>query len=118
MAMATLDLEALFIQLFPEKKENAQDSEDRCEPFTLDEIAKVLTSAGYGVISDQTVRRAWKHLLDSDVTYDLVKPIDSDRREFEFMAKAARRIARRAVRSELPVKYRNSFRETRKRRNK
>lgn len=101
-----LELEALFVQLFPE----ASRQSARGEPFTLCEIADVLSEAYRCRISYRNVHRAFAWLINNPVSTEAVHPLDCDGRELQFSAKAARRIARRVVGSKLPAKYKTTLR--------
>ncbi len=96
-----LELEILFVQLFPE-------AGPRAAPFSLREIGIVLTEAYQREISYHQVHRAFSRLLDNPNTTEIVRPLENEEREMQFSAPAARRIARRVVGSELPAKYRKT----------
>jgi hypothetical protein len=96
-----LELEILFVQLFPE-------AGTRAAPFTLREIGLILSEAYKREISYHQVHRAFSRLLDNPNTSQIVRPLESEERELLFSAPAARRIARRVVGSELPAKYRKT----------
>ena len=93
-----IELEILFIQLFPEKG-------TRAAPFTLREIASVLSEAYNCKISYNAVHRAFAGMLRNSHTSGAVRPLHGSGRELLFSANAARRIARRAMNSQLPPKY-------------
>jgi hypothetical protein len=99
------DLHILLVQIFREAGPIGQ-------PFSLRDITRIL-GATYCDPKDRApnyhaVRRAFKNLHADPNTREDVEPLPRRGREQKFSAKAARRIARRAVRGEVPHKYKNT----------
>ena len=92
------ELECLMVQLFPE-------SGMRGQPFTLKEIAQVLSECYGYEIPYWRVHRCWADLSANPHTREAVRQLPGDERFIQFSAAAARRIARRVVQGRLPDRF-------------